>query len=159
MGLFIYAESSPETFHGLNTEALVPCLILPYTKNRKFLLLKGILESHKVQNKCQIEKTIDQQLEQPGSTSYLGHCAHINSFISCYLYFWHCFVRYLYKLKFQCKQYVNNVKTIKSVNLYFPLKWLLSKVAFFIFVSLCYSKKFEVRTRFSRVPSVYFISV
>ena len=65
MGSFIYAESSQNL--GLNAEALVPDLILPYTKNRKFILLKGIVESHKVENKCQIKKTTDQLFDQPGS--------------------------------------------------------------------------------------------
>ena len=67
MGSFIYAESSQDL--GLNAEALFPYLILPYTKNRKFILLKGILESHKVQNKCKIKNTIDQLLDQTGSIS------------------------------------------------------------------------------------------
>ena len=78
MGSFIYAESSQDL--GLNAEALVPYLILPYTKNRKFILLNAILEFYKVQNKCQIKKTIDQLLDQPGSISYFGDCAHLNSF-------------------------------------------------------------------------------
>ena len=78
MGSFVYAESSQDL--GLNAEALVPYLILPYTKNRKFILLNGILEFYKVQNKCQIKKTIDQLLDQPGSISYFGDSAHLNSF-------------------------------------------------------------------------------
>ena len=78
MGSFIYAESSQDL--GLNAEALVPYLILPYTKNRKFILLNGILEFYKVQNKCQIKKTIDQLLDQPGSISYFGDSTHLNSF-------------------------------------------------------------------------------
>ena len=55
--------------------------------------------------------------DQPGSISYFGHCAHLNSFISCYLYFWHCSVNYLNKVKFQCKLYVNSAKKIKSVKI------------------------------------------
>ena len=54
---------------------------------------------------------------QRGGISYFGHCAHLNSLISGYLYIWHCSARYLYKSKFQCNQYVNSAKTIKPENL------------------------------------------
>ena len=83
MGSFIYAESSQDV--GLNGEALVPYLILPYTKKEKLILLNGILEFHKVQNKCQIKKTIDQLLDQAGSISYFGDCAHLNFLLSLFL--------------------------------------------------------------------------
>ena len=67
-----------------------------------------------------ILKQMADHSDQPGNISYFGHCAHLNSLISCYLYFWHCSVRYLNKVKFQCKLYVNsakiqNKKKIKSV--------------------------------------------
>ena len=34
-----------------------------------------------------ILKQMADHSDQPGSISYLGHCAHLNSLISCYLYF------------------------------------------------------------------------
>ena len=83
MGSFIYAESSQNL--GINAEALVPYLVYLKRKTVRLILLKGILECHKVQNKCQIKKTIDQLLDQAGSISYFGDCAHLNFLLSLFL--------------------------------------------------------------------------
>ena len=56
--------------------------------NTRHLLLQLLFSlynyfSLRLLSKCQAERGSDQ----PGSISYLGHCAHLNSLISYYLYF------------------------------------------------------------------------